>query len=87
MIAYAYASGLIEFGSRVPVGALPIITGPAKHVRQIISATSRHSRDSEEMLVPGVPEAKDQIAGVDALIRYTNWVEGKLAALAKDATT
>lgn len=39
------------------------------------------------MLVPGVSESADQIAGVDALIRYTTWVEGKLAALVEKEET
>ena len=34
--AYAWASGLIEFGDVFPDGALPIITGEEESVREII---------------------------------------------------
>ena len=69
--AYAWASGLIEFGETFPDGALPIITGEEKRVREIIEVRARHSRTSEQMLVPGVPEADNQHDACDALIRFT----------------
>lgn len=53
--AYAWASGLIEFGETYPDGALPIITGEEKRVREIIEVRARHSRTNQQLLVPGVP--------------------------------
>lgn len=67
MRAYCYASGLIEFGRHVPEGALPIARGPARKLRDFIDAVSRHAYDGETLLVPGVPEAPDQSAGLNAL--------------------
>ncbi|PQH22682.1 host nuclease inhibitor protein [Raoultella ornithinolytica] len=72
--AYAWASGLIEFGETFPDGALPIITGEEKRVREIIEVRARHSRKNEQMLVPGVPEADNQHDACDALIRFTESV-------------
>lgn len=35
--AYCWASGLIEFGHTLPEGALPIVTGSEKQVRDVVS--------------------------------------------------
>lgn len=72
--AYAWASGLIEFGETYPDGALPIITGEEKRVREIIGIRARHSRTNQKLLVPGVPEAGNQDDACSALIRFTDIV-------------
>nr|WP_156964243.1 host nuclease inhibitor protein [Trabulsiella guamensis] len=72
--AYAWASGLIEFGKVVPDGAVPVITGDESRVRELIGVWARHSRVSDQLLVPGVPEAPDQHEGMDALIKFTNHI-------------
>ncbi|HFS8942382.1 TPA: host nuclease inhibitor protein [Enterobacter roggenkampii] len=72
--AYAWASGLIEFGQKLPEGALPIITGEAKQVRELIDIWARHSRTSDQLLVPGVPEAANQQEGCDALIKFCDLI-------------
>lgn len=87
MYAFCFASGLIEFGRRIPSGALPIARGPARPLRDFIEGTARHGyrtrkvkgrptkvRGSDHLLVPGVPEAPDQSAGLEALRRYRNWI-------------
>ncbi|CNE95868.1 TPA: host nuclease inhibitor protein [Yersinia enterocolitica] len=74
LIAYAWASGLIEFGKTLPNGALPVIKGLEKEVRESIEINARHSRINEQLLVPGVPEANDQREGCDALIHFTQRV-------------
>lgn len=72
--AYCYASGLIEFGERVPDGALPVFEGEEGYVRKLIEVTARHAYDGVSLLVPGVPEAPEQMAAVDALIRFRAWL-------------
>lgn len=87
MHAYCYASGLIQFGRTVPDGALPIARGPAKPLRDFIDAVARHGYrtrmvrgrptkvpGTDHLLVPGVPEAPDKIAAVDALLAFKNWI-------------
>lgn len=69
--AYAWASGLIEFGHKVPDGALPIISGSELRIRELIDVHARHSRISEQLLVPGVPEANNQHDACTALIKFT----------------
>lgn len=72
--AYCYASGEIEIGPRVPLGALAIARGREDALRDLMCVASRHAYDGETLLVPGVPEAPDQIAGVDALKAWCNWL-------------
>ena len=87
--AFCYASGLIGFTTpvrcpKVPEGALPIITGPAKKVRKIIEACARHSYKAKKgqhtrFLVPGIPEA--ELMGYDPaemLIKFRAWTAKRL---------
>lgn len=74
MKAFAWRSGRIDFGQRVPKGALLIVSGKAKKVRSLITATARHAYDGKTLLVPGVPEAENEDAAVDALIAFCNWI-------------
>lgn len=62
--AFAWASGLIEFTTpvrrrTVPEGALPIATGPAKPLKDIIECMARHGQGASKnkLLVPGILEA------------------------------
>lgn len=88
MHAYCFASGEIDFGKKVPDGALPIARGPAKPLREFIETVSRHGYKTEEvngrptkipgsdvLLVPGIPEADDQDTALDALFAFTGWIK------------
>jgi len=68
--AYAWASGLIEFGNKLPDGALPIISGDELRIRELIDVWARHSRTNEQLLVPGVPEANNQHDACTALMKF-----------------
>ncbi|QBH95747.1 host nuclease inhibitor protein [Limnobaculum zhutongyuii] len=78
MIAYCFASGVIEFGQRLPNGALPIISGKARNVRDLIGVHARHAYDGQTLLVPGIPEAIDQHEGLDALQAFINRIKPEL---------
>lgn len=68
-LAFCYASGHIEFGRRCKAGTLPIAYVTEDDKGQFL-ALARLAYDNRTWLVPGVPEAPDQIAGVDALERF-----------------
>lgn len=74
MRAYCWRSGRIEFGTRVPDGAIQIAFGNAHSLRNLIGGTSRLAYDGKTLLVPGVPEAQDGKAAGDALARYLEWI-------------
>lgn len=79
LIAYCWANGLIGMSSRIPEGALLIVSGEPKAVRNTIIATARHSRVSSKMYVPGIPEAKFTGADpVQALLDYQKWIGPRL---------
>lgn len=86
--AFCWASGLIGFTTpvrrpRVPKGALVILTGEDKEVRDIMNVCARHAykkhpRERQRLLVPGVPEAS--LMGYDPLQKlreFKRWVKGK----------
>lgn len=78
MIAYAWATGRIDFGRKMPDGALLIASAPAKKLRGVISVTARHAYDGKTRLVPGVPEAASGNEAVDALLAYNRSVKKRL---------
>lgn len=74
--AYCYANGVIKFRSAkqsVPDGAILIVSGPGKVIRNQITAVARHGYDHKTLLVPGVPEAENQKERVEALINWCKW--------------
>jgi hypothetical protein len=87
MLAYCYASGLIELGQQMPEGAQPIALGNDALLRAFMEAVARHGYDTIEidgrrqkipgtdcLLVPGVPEAPDQLKAMDALCAWRSWI-------------
>lgn len=69
--AYVWASGLIEFGDKVPDGALPVISDEPETVINAIEVLACHSRTSPvQLLVPGIPEASNQRLAQEALIKF-----------------
>lgn len=74
MKAYTWRSGRIDFGRKTPEGALEIVSGPAKKIKDVISATSRLAYDGVTRLVPGIPEAANDDAALDALLAYQDWI-------------
>lgn len=79
--AYCFADGVIDFGSTIPVGALPVADGIERDILRSIHGTARLAYDNETWLVPGVPEAADQFDGVDALAAYRKRVAERLDAI------
>jgi hypothetical protein len=75
LVAYCWASGLIEFGETVPEGAIKIAHGPKADLKYEIEAAARHGKGASDgkLLVPGIPEAGDQRAAGDALASFIAW--------------
>ncbi|EJR3392369.1 host nuclease inhibitor protein [Salmonella enterica] len=75
--AYCWASGLIEFGNALPEGALPIVTGSEKRVRDVVTVLARHAYNGD-LLVPGIPEAASQDDGREALVRFSRAIHERV---------
>lgn len=72
---FCYASGQIGFAETPPKGAIVIAVGPdEKSLREFIDPVSRHAYDGKTLLVPGVPEAADQSAAFDAMVKFLDWI-------------
>lgn len=72
-LAFCFASGHLMFGKRCKRGALPIAY-VSENDKDQFTAMARLAYDGETWLVPGVPEAEDQLAGVEALERFRDRV-------------
>lgn len=81
--AYAWRYGRIDFGRRVPGGAIEIAKDrDEQRLRDLICATARHAYDGVTLLVPGVPEAESEEAAADALVRWRDWITTRNSAKA-----
>ncbi|HHX9843973.1 TPA: host nuclease inhibitor protein [Salmonella enterica subsp. enterica] len=75
LIAFAWASGLINYGYKLPFGALPIAASSnEQELYETVEVLARHSRTSDDLLVPGIPEAANQDEGRLALERFSRLV-------------
>ena len=79
--AWAWASGLIEMGETPPAnasdgsGCILFAKGPRADLEAVVKTLARHGKCSSagRLLVPGVPEAENSIAAVDALSTWVDW--------------
>jgi hypothetical protein len=85
VFAEVWPSGLIEFRDSPLPGTVTLCSGPEAVVRSFVGVTARHGKGQAEglLLVPGLPEAKDQSAAMDALLEHMDW----LRASAPDGIT
>lgn len=78
-VAWCWANGVIEIGDELPAnqpdgsGPIQIASGPKYALRVSIEAVARHGYERGVLLVPGVPEATDPTAAVDALQQWVDW--------------
>lgn len=78
-IAYCDASGVVGFAAArgkkpaAPAGTIVFASGD-KATIEALRATLRLAHDGKTFLVPGVPEATDQKAGIAALNKYCDWL-------------
>lgn len=72
-VAWCWASGFIEIGNELPgAGAVEIARGPHYAINGQIGVHARHGygENKGKLLVPGVPEAADQLAGLEAVSQW-----------------
>lgn len=79
MKAFAGRDGVIEFGGFVPDGRLAIASSAdADKLRSTIEGCCRHAYDGVTLLVPGIPEAENDDAALDALLAFNRGVHERL---------
>ena len=79
--AYCWRSGVLEFGQRIPDGALPVDHGTERSVRRRVEVLARHAYDGQTLLVPGIPEAQDDDEALSAYERFKRVLDRKRANL------
>ena len=52
----------------------------ARKVRRVVSALARHAYDGVTLLVPGMPEARNQADAMTALIRFRDLCAKRMAS-------
>jgi hypothetical protein len=87
MRAFAYRSGEIGFGPKLPrLGlALPIASAPKAILMSAVSAVGRHGYEKGVLLVPGIPEAENDDAAVDALLAFKTQVDVRIQRAKRNA--
>lgn len=78
MKAYAWRSGLIQFGRRCPSGALLIAEGPAKFLRPIVEVNATLSYDNKTLRVGNVASADSDEEAYQALQQFRDRVRAQL---------
>lgn len=81
IVAWCWSSGRIEFGHAAPAanldgsGAIVFARGPKADLITVVGALARRGTGASKgmFLVPGVPEAEDPNAQIEALIRWVDW--------------
>lgn len=73
--AWCFADGIIEFGEEcdLPDGAILIARGPRAFLSGAVGVVARHGYTPGVLLVPGVPEAENQIKASEALDKWLSW--------------
>lgn len=80
--AYCFQTGVIEFGTEVPAGAIVVAASyMEKRLKNFIEVNARHSYDGKTLLVPGVPEQANEYRKVNALGDWLDLLEGKACDL------
>lgn len=78
--AYCWRGGVIEFGVRIPDGALPVDRGTERSVRRRVEPLVRHAHDGKTLLVPGIPEADSDTAALEAYRRFKGLMDRRRRA-------
>jgi hypothetical protein len=80
---FVYRSGVIVFRKLMPPGTLPVTHKQHPRLRSVVDVLARHGRPEfgqsrRLMLVPGIPEARNEAAALRALCRFKREVERRL---------
>ncbi|WP_147437132.1 host nuclease inhibitor protein [Brenneria alni] len=74
LIAYAWASGVIEFGKNVPDYATLILAGEPNKLRQAVNSHAR-KLNSGVLLVPGMAESDNRHSAYSELYFFSKQVK------------
>lgn len=82
-VAYCWRSGQLEFWRTVPDGAVLVLRGPDRIVREIVEPVCRLAYDNKTLLVPGVPEAETDEDALASTMEFIIRVDRRVRARGK----
>ena len=82
-VAYCWRSGQLEFGRVVPEGAVLVLRGPDRIVREVVEPACRLAYDNKTLLVPGVPEAETDEDALASAMEFIVWIDQRVRARGK----
>lgn len=83
-IAYCWRNGELGFtDGPLPEGALILDKGTGKEWRERIEIMCRLSYDGHTWLVPGIPEADDDIEALVAVRKFIAWISQRRERMKK----
>lgn len=68
----------------MPDVALEVGDGPAEILQPIVDVVARHAYNGVDLLCPGVPEAADDTAALDAVIHFEKEIKKRLVRALSD---
>lgn len=68
--AFCYRSGHVGFGTVVPKGAIFLMSVPTIKVRETIEVQCRLSKTTDDIFIPGVPEADNDDEALNAVKKF-----------------
>jgi hypothetical protein len=80
--AWCWRTGAIGFGRasrRAPKDAFDLGCGSPRRLRDVVSVNARHAYEGRTLLVPGVPEAPDDVEALAAAKRFAALVQLRMA--------
>ncbi|PIL20509.1 hypothetical protein P775_08245 [Puniceibacterium antarcticum] len=79
---YAHCSrdGLISFSARQNHPGLICIGSGGAAFRNLVDIRARHAKDSDALIVPGVPEAASDADALECVAYFTDWLAGMTPA-------
>lgn len=82
--AHVFRSGLVKFDRTTPEGALEVARGPEKLVNAVVGVMSRHAYNGVDLICPGVPEAENDDAALDAVIEFEKQITKRMTRYLAD---
>lgn len=84
MKAFVFRNGLVQLGNEVPANALEVGDGPDEMLTVIVGVVSRHAYNNEDLICPGVPEARSEAAAYNAVIEFKDQIKKRLVHFLAD---
>lgn len=78
MKAFVWRSGEVDVGDVVPDGTIEIAEGKDADLRASIIAVGRLADEGKTILVPGIPEAANDVEALDALYAFQQEIVARL---------